>query len=201
MKGCRPVNKEEFIRIVNSFHGNFAVRNKALFVFGCFTGYRISEILSIHRGDVIGQDGKIVESVTVQKKYMKGKLNSRTVFLNDTVKKYLSPWLKEQERKGYLRIECPLFCSSGGRKMDRVTAWRILKNAFCLAGVYGKVATHTMRKTFANGIYFFYEGKKDALRIVSKALGHKSIDSTDRYLTFIEEDITRAISGMEEMDR
>jgi len=193
MKGCRPLSKEEVFKVIESFSGYMRLRNQALFVFGCCTGFRISELLSITRGDVIGKDGKLFDCVTVRKALMKGQYDSRTVHMTASAKRYLLPWLQEQEQRGHILLNTPLFCRNGGGRWDRVNAWRTLRNAYARAGLSGKVATHSMRKTFANGIYDFYEGRKDAMRITAKAMGHKSLDSTDKYLSFLDEDVTIAI--------
>ena len=56
-----------------------------------------------------------------------------------------------------------------------------------------------MRKTFANHVYRQLCQRRaageaiDPLRMTSKALGHRSITSTDGYLSFLEADIEAAI--------
>jgi integrase len=52
MKGCRPLSDEEVKLISQSFGGTFGKRNKALFVVGYRTGFRISELLSLRVDDV-----------------------------------------------------------------------------------------------------------------------------------------------------
>jgi integrase len=77
MKGCRPLTDQEVNLISRSFSGTFAKRNKALFILGVRSGFRISELLSLRVGDVL-QHGKIVEHVTVARAHMKKKLEGRT---------------------------------------------------------------------------------------------------------------------------
>jgi site-specific recombinase XerD len=64
MKGCRPLTDNEVQVISRSFGGTFGKRNKALFVVGYRTGFRISELLSLRVGDV-QQHGKVVDQVAV----------------------------------------------------------------------------------------------------------------------------------------
>jgi hypothetical protein len=52
--------------------GTYAARNKALFILGVRSGFRISEMLSLTVGDVF-QHGKVVDHVTVARKHMKKK--------------------------------------------------------------------------------------------------------------------------------
>jgi hypothetical protein len=76
---------------------------------------------------------------------------------------------------------------------------RILQEVYATNGLTGKVATHSMRKTFANNIYRHLSQRRaagdaiDPLRLTSKALGRRNINSTDQYLSFPEADIDQAI--------
>jgi site-specific recombinase XerC len=81
MKGCRPLSDEEVKVISHSFGGTFGKRNKALFILGVCSGFRISELLSLTAGDV-QQHGKIVDHMTVARRHMKKKTEGRTVPLH-----------------------------------------------------------------------------------------------------------------------
>jgi integrase len=71
MKGCRLLTDDEVKRVRQSFHGRYAKRNEALVVLGVACGFRISELLSLRVGDVL-QHGRIVDRVTVARRFMKG---------------------------------------------------------------------------------------------------------------------------------
>jgi site-specific recombinase XerD len=71
MKGSRPLAAEEVAQVAKSFSGAYATRNKALFVVGHRTGFRISELLSLRVKD-IWQHGKVVDRLTVRRGAMKG---------------------------------------------------------------------------------------------------------------------------------
>jgi site-specific recombinase XerD len=185
-----------------SFSGTFAKRNKALFVVGHRTGFRISELLSLTVGDVL-QHGKIVDPSSVARKHMKGgkagKTSSRTVALYPEARAALSVWLEELTKmlKGILDPMTPVFCSrvrdkaTGLRRhISREQAWRILKEAFNPNGLRGKLSTHTMRKTFCNRIYDLL--KHDLVK-TQRAMGHANVNSTVQYLSFREEEIDAAI--------
>jgi integrase len=198
MKGCRPLTDQEVNLISRSFSGTFAKRNKALFILGVRSGFRISELLSLRVGDVL-QHGKIVVYVTVARAHMKKKLEGRTVPLHPEARAALSVWLEVLSRmlKGSLDPQTPVFCSrvrdvaTGLRRaISREQAWRILTEAFEANQLTGKLGTHAMRKTFANRVY---ERLGHDLVKTQRALGHKNINSTVAYLSFREEDITAAI--------
>lgn len=52
MKGCRALTADEVVRVSQAFHGTYAERDRALFILGIKTGFRISELLSLGVGDV-----------------------------------------------------------------------------------------------------------------------------------------------------
>jgi integrase len=201
MRGCRPLTDAEVNLIAKSFGGTFAKRNKALFIVGVRTGYRISELLSLTVGDVL-HHGKVVDHLTVQRWHMKGgkagKTSGRTVPLHPEARAALSVWLEVlAKRLGTLEASLPVFCSrvkdpaTGLRKaISRQQAWEILKEAFAANELTGKLGTHVMRKTFANRMY---EKLNRDLVKVQRAMGHRNINSTVSYLSFREEDIAAAI--------
>ncbi len=197
MNGCRPLTDNEVQVISRSFGGTFGTRNKALFVVGYRTGFRISELLSLLLGDV-QQHGKVLDHVTVQRKHMK-KTDGRTVPLHPEAHASLSVWQEvlSKRRKGPLDPHTPVFCSrvqetSTGlrRAISREPAWRILKEAFGANELTGKLGTYAMRKTFANRMY---EKLNRDLVKVQCAMGHCTLNSTVAYLRFREEDIADAL--------
>ena len=184
MIGCRPLTDAEIELVSQSFAGRFALRDRALFVLGIYSGFRISELLSLKAKDVV-QHGELVARVTVQRKSMKGKSQSRSVVLHPKAREALSPWLAtlaDDDPEGYL------FRSRKGknRSISRVQAYTILRDAFNANHLSGRLATHSMRKTFANRAY--ENSGRDLLR-TAKALGHKSVNSTISYLSFKSEEI------------
>jgi integrase len=60
MQGSRPLTDEEVGLVAKSFSGVYAQRNKALFILGVRTGFRIGELLSLRVSDV-QHHGKILE--------------------------------------------------------------------------------------------------------------------------------------------
>jgi Phage integrase family len=71
MKGCRALTDDEVARVIQAFRGTYAARDRALFVLGIKTGFRIAELLSLRMGDV-WQHGQFLDRVAVLRRYMKG---------------------------------------------------------------------------------------------------------------------------------
>jgi integrase len=189
MKGCRPLSKDEVEQVLQTFSGMYAKWNTALFLMGVKAGFRISELLSLRVRDVTAKNGKVLDRVTVARRYMKGKREGRTVHLHYDTRTALHIWVQAFEKAlGHpLDPDLPIFCShkrqeNGTPKaISRVQAWRILDAAFEACEITGKLGTHCLRKTFAQNIY---EKTGHDLLAVKTALGHTNISTTERYLGF-----------------
>jgi integrase len=183
MSGCRALTEAEVSLISRSFGGRYAARDRALFVVGVWTGYRISELLSLCGGDV-WQHGRVVDVVTVARRHMKGKQRGRSMVLHPEAKAALTAWIRTMPVP--LSPETYLFRSREGqnRPLQRVQAWQILRDAYETNQLQGQLGSHSMRKTFAARLY----AKTHDIKAVQRALGHRFIATTDRYLESITDE-------------
>ena len=69
-------------------------------------------------------------------------------------------------------------------------AWEIIKTAARELGHNDRVATHSMRKTFARAIY---DNSGHDLILTQRALGHRAVSSTSSYLESTDEEVTEAV--------
>ena len=181
MKGTRPLDNDEILRVSTCFTGIFEVRNRGLFMLGVSTGGRISELLSLTIGDVY-QNQQPVSDLLFDKSIVKGGEVSRAVPVNRDGRDAIADLVAwHRERYHTSRAYRPLFPSRNKRgsiAMNRQTAHEILKKAFTAAGLNGKLATHSLRKSFAQRLY---EESSD-IYLVQELLGHKSVATTQKYL-------------------
>ena len=196
MKGNpRPLNNDEIRRVCAAFTGRFEVRNRSLFMIGVSTGGRISELLSLRLGDVY-QNQKPVTDLLFDKSIVKGKETRRTVPVNVDGRQAIADLVKwHRDRYTDVDDKRPLFPSrnKGGRvAMNRQTAHEMLKAAFMAAGLNGKLATHSLRKSFAQRVY---EQSND-IYLVQVLLGHRNIATTQKYLGVNSADVREAVEGM-----
>ena len=194
MKGCRPFSDAEVALVLEHLTGPYALRDRALFLLGVRSGFRISELLSLRRCDIVTRSG-IAERVSVARKNMKKKVEGRTVLIHPEAREALAMWMVQLYELGYMTPECFVFQSrtGGNAAISRVQAYRILSKACDTAELSGKLGTHSMRKTFADKIY---DRLGHDLIKTQRALGHKNINSTVSYLSFREEEIDEAILGL-----
>ena len=74
--------------------------------------------------------------------------------------------------------------------IGKIQAWKILREAAITNEITGKLATHMMRKTFANRVY--HQLNHDLVK-TQRAMGHKNIISTLAYLSFVDDEIDQPI--------
>jgi integrase len=190
MKGCRPLSDQEADLIQKSFA---SARDRAIFALGRYTGERISAILQLKIGDVV-QAGKVSEAVTYRRANRKGKVEGRIVKLNTKAIDALAAWINQLAKDTILAAEDFVFPSrKGSGPVGRVQYHRILKEAVLANELTGKIATHSMRKTFADRAYRAFGGN---IFQTAKALGHKNINSTSQYLNVDQAGIDAAILAM-----
>lgn len=191
MKGCRPLSDQEIALVSRSFGGTYGPRDRALFIVGVKTGFRIAELLSLQVGDV-WHHARVVDQLTVRRAHMKQKREGRTVPLHPDARAALATWLLTLRQQPGVTPQTYVFRSRKGanRPISPVQAWRILHEACEANELTGKLGTHCMRKSFAQKVY--QQLGYDLIR-TKRALGHQNISNTERYLSFAEEDIHAAI--------
>lgn len=194
MKGCRPLTDHEVESVMNAFDGHYAARDKAIFALGRYTGERISAILKLKVGDIV-QDGRILDHVIYQRGNRKGKTEGRSVALHPKAAAAMARWINQLAKDNILTADDYVFQSRNGANhpLSRIQYHKILKEAVMANHISGKVATHSMRKTFAGQMY---EKLDHDIFKTAKAMGHSNVNSTAKYLSFKEEEIEAAIKGM-----
>lgn len=195
MKGTRPLDNNEIRKVAEAFDGTFAIRNRSLFMLGVSTGGRISELLSLTIGDVY-QNKKPVTDLLYNKSIVKGGEVSRAVPVNIDGRDAIDALIDwHREKYATLAPSRPLFPSrnkNGTVAMNRQTAHEMLKAAFMTAGLNGKLATHSLRKSFAQRVY---EQSSD-IYLVQELLGHRSVATTQKYLGVNYADARAAVEGI-----
>ena len=194
MKGARPLSNDEILLVAEQFSGTYSVRNRSLFMLGVSVGGRISELLALTIGDVY-QNGQPVKDLLFQKDVVKGKETARMVPVNADGRKAISD-LIEWHRAQYSTLDPsrPLFVSRKHQAtLSRSQAHRVLETAFEKAGLNGKLATHTLRKTFAQRCY---DQSGDIFQ-VKELLGHQSVETTKAYIGISYAKLQRTAEAIE----
>ena len=197
---ARPLENAEIPKLLAGFTGRTAERNRTLFRLGVATGFRVSELLSLDLRDV-SRAGRVVETLHVASGSMKGGRDARSVPMPEPAREALRKHRDALAAQGFIGPDCPLFMGHNGRRLSRQAAGQAIRRAARRAGLGGAVSTHSMRKCFAAAVHRVWLRRLAAgehcepIRETCLALGHRSVASTEHYLT---RDPTRAISAAAE---
>jgi site-specific recombinase XerD len=145
----------------------------------------------LRAGDV-SQHGRIVDANTVARRHMKCQSEGRTVVVHADAQAALHIWITQLRRMRPVTPQTFLFQSRKGanQPISKVQAGKILHEAVVTNELTGTLGTHVMRKTFANRVY--HQLNHDLVK-TQRAMGHKNINSTVAYLSFMEDEIDAAI--------
>ena len=149
------------------------IRNRALLYVGYKAGLRLSEALDLYPKDVETDKGVV--------RILHGKGDkARTVGLPMDACVALDRWL-DRRKKLKLSNKVPLFCTLDGKPMFDSYVRALMKRLKERGEIDKRVHYHGLRHTLA------WELAKEGvpMPIIQKALGHTSLQTTDRYLRHV----------------
>lgn len=156
------------------------------FCFGINQVLRISDIQNILIDDVMNADGTIKDYFVVDKEQKTGKRN--VVFMNDSIKEVLKPYLAYKRMQGHCLPSDYLFTNRNNKQLSRYSAWGYMKDVEDALSLQFSLGVHSLRKTCA---YQMWNNGTD-IYVVSSALNHSSLNVTKRYVTIDEDEIKSA---------
>ncbi len=194
MAGMRSLTKNEQGLMIAALD---RMRDRLLMLTGLYTGFRITEILALRVADVWknNEPGRVV---TVSRRHLKGgagpyasRLQSRSVAMHPILRAAIATYVAQRFDGRPVEGTAVLFPSRKGcnQPIRAGQAWNIVKQAAELVGAE-RVATHSLRKTFAQSIY---ASTGHDIVVTQRALGHRSITTTARYLDASEPEVFNAV--------
>lgn len=169
-----PEEQEQFLNTFNR-RAPTGFRNYIMCRLMLDAGLRCGEVLNLKVNDVDWTTGKI------HIKRGKGD-KDRIVWLNDDALDDLRIWkTKRPSNTDWL------FCTLKGERLNDRYVRAMVKRKARQAGIDKDVHPHTLRHSFATDLY--RESKN--LRLVQKALGHASIQTTEVYTHIFDEELER----------
>ena len=159
--------------------GNYKI--SLLIAIGCFTGLRISDILSLRWKQILG----VSEFTITEKKTGK----RRTIRLNPELQRHIVDCYNHIQPIG---IESPILVSQKGTvfSVQRINAiLKGLKKKYRLK--INHFSCHSLRKTFGRQVYNMNSGESSELALVKlmELFNHSSVAITKRYLGLRQEEI------------
>lgn len=153
------------------------LRDYCLFVLGINVGLRISDLLQLQVKDIDFANNTIKEKKT-------GK--TRVFQINTTAKEAIDEYLKSLGFTDFCNDMYIFKSRKGGNKpISRIQAWTILNDAAKVAGIEGRIGTHSLRKTFG---YWAYTKGAD-LSLLQMVFNHSTPAMTLRYIGITQEEI------------
>ncbi|PKP51173.1 MAG: integrase [Candidatus Altiarchaeales archaeon HGW-Altiarchaeales-3] len=146
------------------------IKHKLVIMFLYYGGMRLDEVRNLMWQD-IDFDRDIIHIKTAKG----GK--ERVVFLHSK--------LKEMSKIYSVNDEGLIFRSQMGRKYNKRTIQKLIKNAAEKAGIKKRTSPHTLRHSFATHLL---EGGAD-IRYIQRLLGHKNLRTTQIYTHIANKDI------------
>lgn len=141
-------------------------RDYLIFMFGIYSGLRISDILPLKVRDVRSATHLYVEEQKTGKK--------KRVVINDELKRAIKEYVADKKDWEYL------FRRNGknNKPITRQRVWQILNETAKQFDYIHPIGCHSMRKTFG---YWMYQRDKDAAALMD-IFNHSDISITKRYI-------------------
>lgn len=153
-------------------------RNYVMFMFGIYSGLRISDILKFRVRDVKDKSHIYIREKKTGKE--------KRFLINSELKRIIKEYVKDKDEYEYL-FESP----RGHKPITRQQAYNIISDAGKEFGL-DDLGTHTLRKTFG---YHMYQKTKDAAMLM-KIFNHSDIHITLRYIGVEQDSIDEAIGKL-----
>lgn len=192
---------QEITQIV-SVLPQFTLRDQALVQCGLHTGFRASELGAMTVGHVWA-NGAIRESISLERRSLKGgrgahrrSVRSRTLPLTATAQASLTRYLGSRfERRPVVPSE-HLFRSRKGFGLSRWQINKIIHRVAIAARCDhdDRIGAHSLRKTFAQGIY---RSSGCDINLTRAVMGHTSVVTTQKYLCVTDDAAAAAVLALD----
>jgi integrase/recombinase XerD len=163
-----------------------AARNRAMFMLTVGAGLRVSEVAGLLVGDVLDCKGLVKSEIYLAAHRVKH-AHARRVFLNSRVQRELQIYLATKQQ---IAQELPLFPTNRGARycfssntLTQHFFWMYRK-----ANIPG-ASSHSGRKTFLTSL----ASQGISVFILASLAGHKSISTTQRYITVNDDAKRKAV--------
>lgn len=179
MNTVEPIRDMDVVLDVADYLKARNERDYVLFMFGIYTGLRISDILKLRVRDVRGRDYVYIREKKTGKE--------KRFPINVELKPIIENFIREKKDFEFL-FKSPNFPN---KAISRQQAYNILTDAGKAFGITA-IGTHTLRKTFG---YHMYQQTHDAITI-KDILNHSHMSETLRYIGINQDNKDKAIRGL-----
>lgn len=164
----------------------YAQRNRAMLMMTVAAGLRVSEVAGLTLGDVLDSTGAVRGEVYLAAHRVKHQ-HARTIYINSRLQQELADYIATRTNKD---PSLPLFATHRGPRCP-FSPNTLAQHFYWLyrnAGVSG-ASSHSGRKTFLTSL----ASQGVSVFVLASLAGHKSISTTQRYITVNDEVKRRAV--------
>jgi len=175
-----PIRDKEVVNDIIGYLRLKSSRDALLFMFGIYSGLRVSDIIRLRVRDVRGRDRIAIKEI---------KTGKDNIFkINHALRKEIAAYVKD--KKDYE----VLFKSRKGinKPITRQQAYNIIRDAGKHFGLE-RIGTHTMRKTFG---FHIYQQTKD-ITLVQQLLNHSAPEITLAYIGMTQKTKEDAVENLD----
>jgi integrase/recombinase XerD len=161
----------------------YAQRNRAMLMMTVAAGLRVSEVAGLTLGDVLDSKGTVRGEVFLAAHRVKHQ-HARTIYINSRLQQELTDYIATRTNKS---PDLPLFPTHRGprRHFSPNTLAQHFYWVYKRAGV-SNASSHSGRKTFLTSL----ASQGVSVFVLASLAGHKSISTTQRYVT-VNDDVKR----------
>lgn len=145
----------------------FGARDRAIIEILYSSGLRVSEVCGLGLYDVDDTFVRVMGKGSKERLVPIGK--QALAALDQYLTQYRDLWDSRDQQA--------LFVSKHGKRIDRISVWKMIKVYAKQAGIAKGISPHSLRHSFATHLL---DNGAD-LRVIQEMLGHASISSTERY--------------------
>lgn len=155
---------------------NWKLRDKAIIVLLAMTGMRETALIEINIED-LDFDSNTIKVIDKRHK-------THIYKMNDTMRDALMDWIEDRKKKLLNKSTDALFISNRRQRLGTKSLVAIVEK-YSLEGLGYKISPHKLRAAFCTILY----NQTGDIEFVRRAVGHSSIETTQRYI--IDDDTAR----------
>ena len=183
MAQAKTLNKTEFKQLldVTNSCSRYAARDATMLLFTHLCGLRVGEVVALRFDDILDANGTVRDEMTLDAARTKSK-RARKIFLPKQMQRQLREYvnsLNKQPQHGYL------FSTQKSQQFSANTATQHLQRLYARAAIQG-ATSHSGRRTWLTTL----SQKGVSVRVLAEMAGHKSIQTTQRYID-VNDDMMR----------
>jgi integrase/recombinase XerD len=180
MAQAKTLNKAELKQLldVTNTCSRYPTRDTTMLLFTHLCGLRVGEVAALRFDDVVDQNNKVRDELTLDAARTKSK-RARKIFLPKRMQQQLSSYIKAVKptpQHSYL------FTTQKSKRFSANTATQLLQRLYARAGIVG-ATSHSGRRTWLTTL----SQKGVSVFVLAEMAGHRSIQTTQRYVTVNDE--------------